>query len=83
MVTLFVLNVEEFQPLIQDARRRPDMEILDGPPGYTRIRRPAPLEFKRKQVGLTPAHLVRSAHWRRGRPRGRVLARHAAHRGDA
>ena len=55
MVTLFVLNVEEFRPLIQDARRRPEMEILDGPPGYTRIRTSGVLEFKRKQLGLTTA----------------------------
>ena len=55
MVTLFVLNVEEFQPLIQDARRRAEVEILDGPPGYTRIRTSGSLEFKRKELGLKPA----------------------------
>jgi hypothetical protein len=55
MVTLFILNVEEFQPLIQDARRRPDVEILDGPPGYTRIQTTGALEFRRRELGLKPA----------------------------
>ena len=54
-VTLFVLNVEEFQPLIRDARQRAGVEVLEGPPGYTRIRTSGDLEFNRKELGLTPA----------------------------
>jgi len=55
MVTLFVLNVEEFRPLVEDARRRSHVQILDGPAGYTRIQTSGELEFKRKELGLKPA----------------------------
>ncbi|WP_370283657.1 hypothetical protein [Ramlibacter sp. WS9] len=55
MVTLFVLNVAEFQSLIQVARRQAGVEIIDGPPGYTRIRSAGVIELKRKDLGVKPA----------------------------
>lgn len=54
-VTLFVLKVQEFQPLIEQARLQAGVEVNDGPPGYACIRAQKELTFSRKALGFKPA----------------------------
>lgn len=55
MATLFVLNVEEFRPLVEQARLQPDVTVSPGPRGYTRIFAAGELTFNRKALGFKPA----------------------------
>ena len=55
MVTLFVLNVAEFQPLVVLARGQPGVDVGPGPLGYLCIRASGELKFSRKALGFPPA----------------------------
>lgn len=55
MPTLFVLNVEEFRPLIERAREQAGVSVQSGPRGYTRISASGELRFNRKALGFKPA----------------------------
>ena len=55
MATLFVLNVEEFRPLVEQASLQPDVTVSPGPRGYTRISAEGELRFNRKALGFKPA----------------------------
>ena len=54
-VTLFVLKVDEFKALIEQARLQPGVEVSDGPKGYACIRSQRELTFNRKALGFKPA----------------------------
>jgi catechol 2,3-dioxygenase-like lactoylglutathione lyase family enzyme len=53
-VRIFVPRVDEFASLVDDAARRPDCRVEQGP-DYTVIEADAPVEFRRKTLGLKPA----------------------------
>lgn len=54
-VTVFVLDVEEFAPVLAAARKL-DEAIIAGPQkGYYRIQTPGELVLQRKPMGLKPA----------------------------
>lgn len=55
MPTIFVLNVEEFHPLIAHARAQAGVTVAPGPRGYTRISADSELRFNRKALGFKPA----------------------------
>lgn len=55
MPTLFVLNVEEFRPLVEQASLQPYVSVTPGPRGYTRIHAEGELRFSRKALGFKPA----------------------------
>lgn len=53
--TVFVLDVEEFRPLVTAARAMSGVAV-DGPiQGYIRITAPHAIEFNRKALGFKPA----------------------------
>lgn len=55
MPMLFVLNVEEFRPLVERAREQAGVTVTDGPAGYIRISSDGELRFNRKALGFKPA----------------------------
>lgn len=55
MPMIFVLNVEEFRPLVESARAQPGVQVGGGPAGYTRISSEGQLHFNRKVLGFKPA----------------------------
>ena len=55
MPAIFVLNVPEFLPLVDHARKQAECKV-DGPRlGYFRITGSSTLNFKRKELGFKPA----------------------------
>jgi hypothetical protein len=55
MPAIFILDVPEFHPFVDQARAIPGCSV-DGPRlGYWRVARRGALEFQRKQVGVKPA----------------------------
>ena len=52
---IFVLDVEEFRPLVDCARAMPGVQVTGPAKGYMRIASKTPIEFKRKQLGFKPA----------------------------
>ena len=52
---IFVLDVEEFAPLVRCARAMPHVSVSGPHDGYLRIASALPLEFNRKQLGFKPA----------------------------
>ena len=55
MPTIFVLNVEEFLPLVAHAREVPDYKVEGPRLGYWRISAPQQISLKRKTLGFKPA----------------------------
>jgi hypothetical protein len=55
MPSIFVLNVPEFLPLVEQARNMAGCKVVGPRLGYWRISRDALLEFQRKQLGFKPA----------------------------
>ncbi|PQZ61914.1 glyoxalase [Achromobacter sp. MYb9] len=53
-VRIFVPRVEEFAPLVRDAEQRDDCAVVQGE-YFDCIQGDAPLEFRRKTLGLKPA----------------------------
>jgi hypothetical protein len=54
-VCIFVLDVEEFAPLVHCAREMPTTEVSGPCQGYLRIASSSHIEFSRKQLGFKPA----------------------------
>jgi len=55
MPTVFVLNVEEFRPLVENALARTDYEVTGPAGGYWRIQSNGEIAFSRKELGFKPA----------------------------
>lgn len=55
MPTIFVLDVEEFSPLVQHARQREGLRVLGPTKGYWRIEAQGELRFSRQDLGFKPA----------------------------
>lgn len=55
MPAIFILNVEEFRPMIELAREQAGVLVQPGPHGYTRISSDGELRFNRKALGFKPA----------------------------
>jgi len=53
--TVFVLDVDEFRPLIDIARRNHAYEVQAIENGYVRIQGSPELQFRRKELGFKPA----------------------------
>jgi hypothetical protein len=52
---IFVLDVEEFRPLVNCARAMEGVSVTGPNKGYLRIASETPIEFNRKQLGFKPA----------------------------
>jgi len=52
---VFVLDVEEFRPLVVAARAMPGVKVEGPVQGYLRISAPHAIEFNRKALGFKPA----------------------------
>jgi len=52
---IFVLDVDEFRPLVMAARDMPSVEVSGPSQGYFRISSDQELEFHRKTLGFKPA----------------------------
>jgi len=55
MPRIFVLDVPEFRPLIDDARAREGYSVSGPRLGYWRIEAAGAVEFHRKALGFKPA----------------------------
>ncbi len=55
MPSIFVLNVPEFLPLVEHARRQAECRVEGPRLGYFRISGSPTLSFKRKELGFKPA----------------------------
>jgi len=55
MPSAFVLNVPEFQALIDVASQNPDCRVSDVGLGYSRIDSDTVIEFERRALGFKPA----------------------------
>ena len=55
MITIYVVDVPEFQPLLDDARKRSDCRVRQLDSTYIAIESEKPLEFSRRALGLKPA----------------------------
>jgi len=55
MPALYVLDVEEFAPLVRDARAMSGVTVAGPTQGYFRISSPGDIVFNRKSLGFKPA----------------------------
>lgn len=55
MSTIFVLDVEEFRPLVDSACARDGFEVSGPVRGYWRIHSTGEMAFSRKDLGFKPA----------------------------
>ncbi|MES2401818.1 MAG: hypothetical protein V4573_17640 [Pseudomonadota bacterium] len=55
MPAIFVLNVPEFLPLVEHARKQAECRVEGPRLGYFRISGSPVLNFNRKQLGFKPA----------------------------
>jgi hypothetical protein len=55
MPAIYVLDVEEFAPLVRDARAMGGVTVAGPAQGYFRISSPGEITFKRKSLGFKPA----------------------------
>ena len=55
MPSIFVLDVEEFAPLVQHARARNELRVTGPHKGYWRIDAEGEMNFSRKDLGFNPA----------------------------
>lgn len=55
MPAIFVLDVPEFSPLVEQARRRSNYTVAGPKCGYYRIEAPGVMEFERRSLGFKPA----------------------------
>jgi hypothetical protein len=54
-MTIYVVDVPEFQALLDDARRRRDCRVRRLDSTYVAIESEQPLEFSRRALGMKPA----------------------------
>lgn len=55
MTSIFVLDVEEFSPLVQHAKSRSELKVSGPSKGYWRIDAEGEMQFSRKELGFKPA----------------------------
>ncbi len=55
MISVFVLNVPEFLPLVEQARGRKEVTVTGPTLGYYRLQAEGELKFVRKELGFKPA----------------------------
>jgi hypothetical protein len=55
MLTIFVLDVPEFRPLVDAAKMIASCVVTDSKAGYWRIDSDTPVSFNRKEMGIKPA----------------------------
>ncbi len=55
MPTIFVLAVEEFEALVENAKARPELRVSGPNKGYWSIQADDEISFQRKPLGLKPA----------------------------
>lgn len=55
MVVLYVLDVPEFQPVVESARRLPECRITHSAKGYYRVESPSEIVLNRKEMQMKPA----------------------------
>lgn len=55
MPSIFVLDVEEFHPLVEHARQRAELRVSGPRKGYWRIDADVEMQFSRKELGFKPA----------------------------
>lgn len=55
MPTVFILDVEEFRPMIDQAHQMEGVTVLHYPPGYVRVSSDFEISFNRKALGFKPA----------------------------
>ena len=55
MPKIFVLDVEEFRPLVESALAQTGVQVSAGPAGYRCISSKGVLHFNRKALGFKPA----------------------------
>ena len=55
MVILYVLDVAEFLPIVESARRIPDCQITKSDKGYWKIVAPTEIVLNRKAMQMKPA----------------------------
>lgn len=55
MPSIFVLDVEEFMPLVEHARGRSELQLSGPRQGYWRISAQGSMTFSRKTLGFNPA----------------------------
>jgi hypothetical protein len=55
MVELYVLNVNEFLPIVESARRMPECKISQSDKGYFKIVSPTEIILRRKEMKMKPA----------------------------
>jgi hypothetical protein len=55
MVVVYVLDVPEFQEIVESARRRPQCRIDRSSKGYWRIASETEIVFNRKEMKMKPA----------------------------
>lgn len=55
MPSIFVLDVEEFLPMVEQARTRAELQVTGPAKGYWRIQSHGDILFSRKDLGFKPA----------------------------
>ncbi len=55
MISVFVLDVPEFLPLVEHSRGRSDVTITGPALGYYRLQAAGTIRFVRKELGFKPA----------------------------
>jgi hypothetical protein len=55
MVVLYVLDVEEFLPIVETARQKPECIVTKSNKGYYRIVSPTEIVLNRKAMNMKPA----------------------------
>ena len=55
MVVLYVLDVQEFLPIVEAARKLPDCQITKSDKGYWKIVSPTEIVLNRKAMKMKPA----------------------------
>ena len=55
MVVLYVLDVPEFRPVVESARRRGDCAITRSTVGYWRVESPSEIVLNRREMAMKPA----------------------------
>jgi hypothetical protein len=55
MVVLYVLDVNEFRPIVETARKMPGVTILKTDKGYYKVTSPNEIVFNRKAMNMKPA----------------------------
>ncbi len=55
MITIYVVDVPEFQPLLDDARKRSECRVTRLDSTYVTIESDQPVEFSRRALAMKPA----------------------------